>query len=323
MKNLFLPVAFFVLFLGAPLVKAANIQNMASKIVVIKEKADGYSFGLEVKTPKKQTLQKLKLNGGAEVVYVEKGSAADKAGLKPHDIIVKFDGTPILGPEDLARVVDMIDEQKTVDVVINRDGKELILTATIYPAEDDRDRDENEDMYRWPWRFFGMNADSFPHFDTQFAPFLQAFKKGGYLGVAVDNLTDQLLQYFKADYGVLIKKVLKNSPAEKAGLKAGDVIYKINDKKIKDAADLVRTIQYYDPGDTITIYFIRNGKKKSVKVKLAKKEGWPGWRSVFPGFWMERFRGPNQRFRKPIFPPKTPDYYFQTPQERRRGIYKF
>ncbi len=300
---------------------AAPRSNDVKKIVVINEKEDGYRFGIVVKNADEAVLKKLKLNGGAEVVAVTEGSAAEEAGLKPHDIIVKFDGQTVEDPEDLADIIDGIDEQKKVDLVVYRDGKELILTANIRP--EDRDRENESYEFHWPGKAFGMMLDSMPNFNMQVWPFLQSLnEKGGYLGVIADNLTDQLLQYFKADYGVLIKKVLKNSPAEKAGLKAGDVIYKINDKKIEDVADLVRTVQYYDPGDKITVYFIRNGKKKSVKVTLGKKEGREGWHSVFPGFWFNPERWPMKHLKRSFTPPQMPRFY-RTPQERRRGIYKF
>lgn len=324
MKRLFALLILSGFFLTAFPLNAAVNQNQVKKIVLIKEQENGYTFGIAVKNVDSQTLQKYKLSGGAEVVKVEKGSAAEKAGLKVHDIIIKFDGAPIHEPEDLAQMIDEIDEQKTIDVVVFRDGKELILTAKINPEDVDHGKDDEEAYeYRWPWRIFGMMADSMPDFDLQIAPFLKQFsKKGGYLGVIVDNLTDQLLEYFKADYGVLVKQVAKNSPAEKAGIKAGDVIYKINDKKIKDAADLVRTVQYYDPGDKITVYFIRNGKKKSVTVILGKKEGREGW-PIFPGFWFDRNPGSDHHFRMPFMPPKSIPRFYRTPQERERGIYKF
>ena len=322
MRRFFILFAIASLFFTSLPLTAAMNQNTVKKIVIIKEKEDGYTFGIVVKNPDKATLQKLKLNGGAEVVAVNEGSAAEKAGLKPHDIIVKFDGQAVNDPEDLADIIDAIDEQKKVDVVVYRgDGKELILTATVKPE----DREDENEMYgfHWPSKAFGRMMDSLPDFNAQIWPFLQSLnEKGGYLGVVVDNLNDQLLKYFKADYGVLIKKVFKNSPAEKADLKAGDVIYKINDKKIEDAADLVRTVQYYDPGDKITVYFIRNGKKKSVDVMLAKKEGQEGWHSIFPGFWLNPERWHRQHFRRPFTPPQMPRFH-RIPQERRRGIYKF
>jgi len=104
-----------------------------------------------------------------------------------------------------------------------------------------------------------------------FPPFPE--EKGGYLGVRGSDLSDQLKEYFEVKQGILVEEVVEDSPAEKAGMKAGDVIYRINDRDIRDFGDLMRTINYYDPDEQITVYYVRKGKKGSVKVTLGKKEG--------------------------------------------------
>ena len=86
-------------------------------------------------------------------------------------------------------------------------------------------------------------------------------------------MSDQLKEFFKVEYGVLVEKVLEKTPAEKAGLKAGDVIMKINDKKIEDYSDLVRRLNYYDPKDEVTVEFSRKEKIKKIDVVLAEKSG--------------------------------------------------
>jgi len=70
--------------------------------------------------------------------------------------------------------------------------------------------------------------------------------------------------------GVIINSVLDSSSAKKAGLEKGDVITKVNDKEIASPEDLRNAIQAYKPGDKITINFVRDGKKKSVKAELGK-----------------------------------------------------
>ncbi len=301
-----------------PVTGFAHPQHSAMMIAVNAQKVTP-RLGLLIKKADAATLKKLKLKAGVEVVHVRPNSPAQKAGIQVHDIIVKFNGDAIHSPQDLQRSLQAIDEQKPVDVVVNREGKELILTATVQP--DDRDSDDENEAYgfRWPGQIFGQLPDSLPDYIFQMLPYWRQFnEKGGYLGVVAEDLTDQLLRYFRAENGVLVKKVLKNSPAEKAGLKAGDVIYKINDKKIEDTADLMRTIQFYDPGNTVTIYFVRNGKKKTLKVTLGRKPKQEGWHSVFPQFWFSPDRFP-RRFQKPFLPPR----FEQIPQERSRGIYKF
>ena len=64
--------------------------------------------------------------------------------------------------------------------------------------------------------------------------------------------------------------VLPNTPAEKAGLKSGDVIVAFNGKDITDAHGLQLTVSQCEPGTPATVKLIRNGKEKSVTVTLAE-----------------------------------------------------
>jgi S1-C subfamily serine protease len=95
----------------------------------------------------------------------------------------------------------------------------------------------------------------------------------GRLGVTVDSLTDQLAGYFGApDGGALITTVRKDSPAEKAGLKAGDVITSVNGERVRDAADVTRTIARVDEG-TVTVDYLRERKPGTAKATVEAREG--------------------------------------------------
>ena len=77
---------------------------------------------------------------------------------------------------------------------------------------------------------------------------------------------------------------MKDSPAEKAGLKAGDVITSINDRRIEDAEDLIRTINYFNPEEEVEVVFNRKGDKKEVNAVLDKKPGfsWTAMKAMGP-----------------------------------------
>jgi serine protease Do len=72
--------------------------------------------------------------------------------------------------------------------------------------------------------------------------------------------------------GAKIYDVTKDSPAEKAGLQKDDIIYKIGDEKVVDAATLSNIIKAKKEGDKVTVYFMRDGKKKDVSVTLGKNK---------------------------------------------------
>lgn len=318
MKQLALITALFAFFVAYAFGMATD-QKKIQKVVVIEEEENGHHFGIVVASPEQETLKKYGLKGGAEILKVYKGSEAEKAGLKENDIIVKFDGEQIYAPDDLEEYFADLDNEKEVDIVVNRQGKELIFTAHVTPLEPE----DREIVLRLQADKLKAKADSIvKRLKIKMKDWPLAISKGGFLGVEPETLNKQLAEYFGVDFGVLVKKVFKDSPAEKAGIKAGDVIYKINQKEIHDVQDLVRTINYYDPGDQVKVFLIRKGKQKEITVKLGKKKGLVSdeenleW---FPQIPPERFK--MRKFKGHLWHPdeeeEMPDF------DEERKIYRF
>lgn len=90
----------------------------------------------------------------------------------------------------------------------------------------------------------------------------------GWLGIFVQQLTPELAEFFGISdlKGVLISKVFKNGPAEKVGLLNGDIILEIDGQDMASPVDFQDIISSYTAGDRLTINFIRNKKKKKVKL---------------------------------------------------------
>ncbi|HAL85876.1 MAG TPA: peptidase S1 [Deferribacteraceae bacterium] len=116
---------------------------------------------------------------------------------------------------------------------------------------------------------------------------LPKLKKGkvdrGWLGVTVQSLDEKIAQGLglENDEGALIADVVKGDPADKAGVKAGDVVVAINGKPIKDNRELINIIGGYEPNTTVKLTVIRDGKKREIPVKLGvRKDGASG--SVSP-----------------------------------------
>ena len=99
-------------------------------------------------------------------------------------------------------------------------------------------------------------------------------EKAGFLGVQIQDLSDQLSDHFKVKdgNGVLVSEVVEDSPAEKAGLKTGDIITKVDGDEIEDASDLTTTIRSYDPETKVSVSIVRDGKKKKLNAKLGEAE---------------------------------------------------
>ena len=118
----------------------------------------------------------------------------------------------------------------------------------------------------------------------------QLIEKGkvtrGYLGVMIQPVTPELAKEFKLsdNRGALVGDVTKDSPAEKAGLKDGDVVVQFNGKKVTDSRHLRLMVSQAAPGTKVELKVLRDGEEKSFHVKLgelpseglAKADGRPG-----------------------------------------------
>ncbi len=94
----------------------------------------------------------------------------------------------------------------------------------------------------------------------------------GWLGVSIQNLTPELSKSLgiKQEYGALVADVVKDSPADKAGLKRGDLIVELDGKKIEDSTSLRNMVSATEPGKTVNLKVIRAGKEESVTVTLGE-----------------------------------------------------
>src|SRR5229473_6574221 len=94
----------------------------------------------------------------------------------------------------------------------------------------------------------------------------------GWLGIVIQDVTDQLSGSFgvKEREGVLVAEVMKGSPAEAAGLRAGDVVVELSGTPIKEVPDLQRRIAAVKPGQTLKLTVIRERKPVPVTVKIGE-----------------------------------------------------
>jgi serine protease Do len=95
----------------------------------------------------------------------------------------------------------------------------------------------------------------------------------GFLGIALQPLSDELAKEFKLDgsTGALVAEVTTKSPAEKAGIEAGDVVVSVNDKKIDGPRELQLLVAAIAPGTKVDVKLIRDGKEKTVNVLLGER----------------------------------------------------
>jgi serine protease Do len=95
----------------------------------------------------------------------------------------------------------------------------------------------------------------------------------GWLGVGIQDLDQDLKEYYGIDQGVLVTEVFTGDPADKAGIKPDDIIVSLNGRKVESSRELSKAISGLSIGDKAEIKINRNGKIKSLEVTIAKRKG--------------------------------------------------
>lgn len=201
---------------------------------------------------------RLKEEYGVEITTVEPDSPADKAGLKPGDVVLEYNGQRVEGTAQFVRFVRETPPGRTVRLTVFRNGSTQTLTATVaerkgrsfnFPApkidEDVRIRIEKE--------LEGAMRD---------VPRVTMSWRAGMLGIEGEALKgSQLADFFGVAEGVLVRGVMKDTPAEKAGLKPGDVIVKVDDRKVEAPRDI-----------SVALRTARDAAKKTLPVVVVREK---------------------------------------------------
>lgn len=225
---------------------------------------------------------------GVGLTDVVKSSPAERAGLKKGDVILRFDNEAVSSVRKLNRLVGESAPDQTARLSISRGGSEQEVTVTLGK------RNENADAWQMitpPGGLFrGVMPKDLPNVEglRGMTPngdggFTFAFGNNRRIGVSTQQLTKQLADFFGVkDGGVLITSVNENSPAEKAGLKAGDVITMVDGEKIEGPGDVSRALNKKEDGE-VTLTVVRERNTRTIKVTPQSSPMAPGQPRVMSG----------------------------------------
>jgi membrane-associated protease RseP (regulator of RpoE activity) len=231
---------------------------------------------------------------GVGITQVVKDSPAEKAGLRKDDVIVRFEGDSVTSVRKLTRLVSEVAPDQTVRLAISRSGGEQEVSVTIGKRDNKLDAFHRLEGFEGFKKLEGLEGlkklegmDKLKELHKMFPPDGtpgaktwkwegpmvgeegMVFSLGNHrrIGVSTMQLTKQLADYFGiADgKGVLVTAVTEDSPAAKAGLKAGDVITGIDGEKVEGAGDLSRAINKKKDGD-VTLTIVRNKNQRTITV---------------------------------------------------------
>jgi membrane-associated protease RseP (regulator of RpoE activity) len=182
----------------------------------------------------------LKEEMGAEIQSVSEGSPAEKAGLKKGDVVLEYQGTRIEGVAQLTRLVRETPAGRNASLRVWSNGS----TRSVQVQVAERERD-HPGFRHWQHAPAAPGAPEAPlidldDFDVPDVQVMLGPHGGPRLGAVVDTLGKQLAEYFgvKQGGGVLVKSVQKEGPGASAGLRAGDVIVRVDDAQVEDEGDL-------------------------------------------------------------------------------------
>jgi serine protease Do len=213
---------------------------------------------------------KLKEEQGVEVTMVDQDAPAGKAGIKEHDVILTMNGAAVESKSQLQRMIHETPAGRVVSLGLSRDGQPLTIKVQLA----DR-RSEFHHIEKAKDKEFHIEIPPMPNMPDFEVPNIGVVYVHSSMrsGVMVENLTPQLGEFFgaKSGNGVLVRSVEKGSRADKAGLRAGDVIIRVGDQAVQDTSDFTHALRGRSAG-SVNVSVIRDKKEQTLTLTLPERK---------------------------------------------------
>jgi len=272
----FIPLLCFTV--GAMAIPAGFAQTQRAQSTTLRGIASrGYlGVGVVEVTDDRAKALKLKDDQGLEVKLVDPNSPAAKAGLKENDVILELNGKNIEGNAQFQFLIAETAPGTKVSLTIWRNGAKQTVSATL----DSRPPD-----------LFIFGGPNFPDGALPPMPPMPSMPSNGgnpfpaipgdsaTVGFECEPLNAQLAEFFGVKEGVLVRSVNPKTPAERAGLKAGDVVVKVNGIPVttpREITGLVRSSRR----KAISFTVVRDKKEISLNVEIAEHRSAPAERET-------------------------------------------
>jgi serine protease Do len=196
---------------------------------------------------------KLKEEAGVEILHVEDGSPAEKAGIKAGDVILEFNGQKIEGIEQFSRMVRETPAGRDVKLGVVRGGSNQTIVAKIAARQAQ-----------------GMPAIQIPDIGNIRLPDMPRTRmawRNSVLGIEAESVDGQLAEYFGVKEGVLVRSVNKGSLAEKAGIRTGDVITRVDNGNVASPSDVAERLRM-QRGKSVPVVVMRERKETPISVMI-------------------------------------------------------
>lgn len=237
-------------------------------------------LGVETREVDAEKVKELKLPAerGVVVGRVAPNSPAARAGLKENDVITEVGGQRVEGAAQFGRMIHETPAGRTIQLTVWRDGQAQTLSATLGQAEEIHRGWMNTEPGSFALRMPEVEVPDMPEVSEMPGMPNFDFDNGvlllpsGHprLGIDAEDISGQLGSYFGAPEGegILVRNVNPGSPAEKGGVKAGDVITSFNGERIRSLGDLREKLAGRHEDKPTKLGVLRNKSALSLSVEL-------------------------------------------------------
>ncbi len=197
---------------------------------------------------------------GVEVTRLEEEGPAEKAGIKVGDVVLEYNGQRVDGTEQFVRLVRETPPGREVRIVVSRNGANQTIPVKIGMHKAGA-------LLRTP-DGFRLEIPEGPMIQIPDIPRTFMSWRSTLLGIEAEALESQLAQYFGVKEGVLVRSVGKGTAAEKAGLKAGDVITKVDGTPTAAPRDITRAVRAAASKKAAALQIVRDRHEMTINVPI-------------------------------------------------------
>ncbi len=250
-----------------------SVESMPGQELEILMDDEGPSWlGVETREVTSDNAKELKLPAERGVVIgrITPDGPAAKAGLQEKDVITEVNGQRVEGSAQFRRMIHEVPAGRTVQLTVWRDARAQTLSVTLGLAEEGHRVRMNAAPGAFAFRMPDIpEIPEIPQMDWSngIAMFPGAHPR---LGIDAEDVSGQLGAYFGAPggEGVLVRNVNAGSAAEKAGVKAGDVITSFNGERIRSLGDLREKLAAKNDDKPAKLGVLRNKSEITLTVEL-------------------------------------------------------
>ena len=221
-----------------------SMQDMQRKAMQAYRNTSNEAF-LGVSSRKSET-------GGATILEVTKTGPAEKAGLKKGDVITKVNEAKIESPDNLFEVIHRFKPGEKVKITFKREGKEQTVSAVLEKSKSE------PRVFNYKYEYHMPDMPNMPGLESPLWGPMPAK-----IGIKAQDSEE--------GKGVNVLEVTEGSPADKAGLKKGDVITNINGNEVNSANELIQQVRESREKSTVKVKILRDGKPQDMDIKIPRK----------------------------------------------------